>query len=638
MARIIDAFTQFFDDNGDPLADGKLKFVESGTNNTDKDTFADINETIKNSNPVDLDGAGRCPNIFGTGTYNIISFTSAMVQIQQFDPVNTIGFPGAFSSWESSTIYDQNDIVTASDNKYYRSLISNNQNNEPSASPAQWEEVRFDIILDSISELRAASTVFAGNVFLNGYYGASDGGGGEFYWDSTSTETDNGGTIIKPTAVTTGRWKRPDSGAINIRWFGATGDGVTDDTTAIQAAIDHGVSVSKSLFVPSGDYLAESLVPKTGLTIKGEWSGIGTPGQSTNSRFVALGNGDYIFNQSSGAIFNFTIEGVTFEGAGLAIAGGAIHCLNSGRSYFNNLAFNDFADEAIKLDAGTASVFKNIFAQNCLLDITRAAKSGVIDVNANDCVFDTMEITASLGAISDANLYLCAFKIDGSNHFASELIGEISDIGFHLACDNSRFSICRADLNQGHGWELASATSNRFMGCSGTRNSQDTNNTYNQWEIDSSSGTNTFVGCNGDSLTADANKAQYGFNDAINSDTSKNIYEGCTAALNVTKQFNIVAGAGSAVSFPSGGPPKTFTAADATPSVEQYCFFKTGAADTYTDFDDGAPGQQIQILAVHAATLTNGVNIFTNTGANKVMVVNRIYTLRDTNGVWYEVE
>ncbi|GAH01982.1 unnamed protein product, partial [marine sediment metagenome] len=41
MPRVIDAFAQFFDDNGDPLVNGFLAFKESGTNNTDKDTFAD---------------------------------------------------------------------------------------------------------------------------------------------------------------------------------------------------------------------------------------------------------------------------------------------------------------------------------------------------------------------------------------------------------------------------------------------------------------------------------------------------------------------------------------------------------------------------------------------------------------------
>lgn len=72
-------------------------------------------------------------------------------------------------------------------------------------------------------------------VFVDGYYAAGDGGGGEFYWDATSTDIDNGGTIIKATAITTGRWKRVYSKAVDIRWFGAKRDGATDALSAFNA-------------------------------------------------------------------------------------------------------------------------------------------------------------------------------------------------------------------------------------------------------------------------------------------------------------------------------------------------------------------------------------------------------------------
>ncbi len=154
MARIISAFTQFLDDQGQPLADGYLKFNESGTNNTDKDIWSDINETIPAANPLKLSGAGRCPNVFGTGSYNIISYHNdgtpypgaPGAQIEQFDPVGGDSDAGAFADWNALTIYASGDIVTGSDGLYYRSLVESNQNQNPTSSPGQWEEVTINQI------------------------------------------------------------------------------------------------------------------------------------------------------------------------------------------------------------------------------------------------------------------------------------------------------------------------------------------------------------------------------------------------------------------------------------------------------------------------------------------------------------
>jgi hypothetical protein len=92
-------------------------------------------------------------------------------------------------------------------------------------------------------------------VYAKGCITTVDGGGGVFYWSPSSTATDNGGTIIQPSSVSgAGRWLRIYDGEVNVKWFGATGDGTTDDTAAIQAAIDFVSVLDGTLYIPRGTY------------------------------------------------------------------------------------------------------------------------------------------------------------------------------------------------------------------------------------------------------------------------------------------------------------------------------------------------------------------------------------------------
>lgn len=142
MARIIAAFTQFFDNAGKPLINGKLQFLESGSNNTDKTTFKDaaLTDGLENTNPVILDGAGRLAfSVFGSGVYNVILFDSNGAQIQQFDPVGATSNGSQFSEWLATQTYDKGDIVRATDGDYYQSFINSNDNKNPTSSQAEWD-------------------------------------------------------------------------------------------------------------------------------------------------------------------------------------------------------------------------------------------------------------------------------------------------------------------------------------------------------------------------------------------------------------------------------------------------------------------------------------------------------------------
>jgi hypothetical protein len=185
MSRLIDSFEQILDGSGDPLALGLLDFFVSGSSSTRKKTYADAAETIENTNPVVVGGDGRCPNVFGTGTYNVILRTSAGVQLLARDPVGGSDSLTFGADWVASTSYSATDQVR-DDGNYWQSVTNLNQGNQPSLNDgSNWLKTDFLNITVNTLAIAALSTATTNSLALK-----YDKTGGALSGQATSTAGD----------------------------------------------------------------------------------------------------------------------------------------------------------------------------------------------------------------------------------------------------------------------------------------------------------------------------------------------------------------------------------------------------------------------------------------------------------------
>jgi hypothetical protein len=106
---------------------------------------------------------------------------------------------------------------------------------------------------------------------------------------------------------------------VSVKDFGAVGNGVADDTEAIQAAID---SLHYKIFFPTGVYkVTEPIQLKTGVFLEGDKPPEGQPDESV-SKIVSDGQSE-IFKAGNGTRIYIDIHKIYFKGTGVenAISG-----------------------------------------------------------------------------------------------------------------------------------------------------------------------------------------------------------------------------------------------------------------------------------------------------------------------------
>lgn len=154
---------------------------------------------------------------------------------------------------------------------------------------------------NTIAEMKACNKLKNGDcVQTLGYYSANDGGSGTYQIVNDSTLVDDGGSVHD---ITNGlKAKLIIKDGINVKQFGAYGDGVHNDTNAIQNML----LINKSLYLPKGKYKLSSPIQLTSwLIIDGN-----------NSELIFSNDKIFTWENATDTIWNCEIRNLLITGNG----------------------------------------------------------------------------------------------------------------------------------------------------------------------------------------------------------------------------------------------------------------------------------------------------------------------------------
>lgn len=316
------------------------------------------------------------------------------------------------------------------------------------------------------------------NVIVLNHHAENDRGGGTFRWMANSQAADDNGVYIKPDSVADGqpgRFVRVFSGDINVCWFGARGDDDVDDSVAFQAALDWAEKRGGGVVrVPPGAYICNNVLLKNGVTLSSTAAAYGyAPSKILGSSLRCIHPGFCLDTPETG-VTAAAVTGINFRGGGPNLAAGGIRLQKASWCAIKVAQFDNFADEAIVITSGMACAIEDILTTNVLLNRARPKLAGAISIGGTDHYLNRIEANTSLHALSGAPTQrtIAAFLIRDANHFISNCVGEISDVGFVVEGLYHRFTGSRGDRNFGEGF-IINCKLTTFSSCTALDNNHD---------------------------------------------------------------------------------------------------------------------------------------------------------------------
>jgi hypothetical protein len=238
---------QFFDNNGVILSGGKIYTYAAGTT-TPQASYTSASGVTPHANPIILDSAGRVPGgeIWLTDglVYKFVIETAASILIGTYDNIT-----GVNSNFVNYTV--QEEVITATAGQTVFDLSTINYTPGTNSLTVYIDGVN-QYVGDSYLETDSDTVTFTSGVHVGGevkFTTAIQTTTGAVDASIVSFTQDGAGAVQQTVQTKLEQY-------VSVKDFGAVGDGVADDTVAIQAALDSGATVIQG--TPGETYLVSA--------------------------------------------------------------------------------------------------------------------------------------------------------------------------------------------------------------------------------------------------------------------------------------------------------------------------------------------------------------------------------------------